>query len=53
MTKIGNRYFQEIEIHGKRYLAHVFKVHPCGTIDVELSSGKCYRITGLSIIKGE
>jgi hypothetical protein len=52
MTKIGNNYFQEVEIYGKRYLAKVLKIHPCGTIDVELSSGKCYRVSGLSMVNG-
>jgi len=27
----------------------VIKIHPFGTIDVELSNGKCFRITGLSL----
>jgi hypothetical protein len=52
MTKIGNNYFAEVEIYGKRYLAKVLKVHQCGTIDVELSSGKCFRVSGLAVIKG-
>ena len=49
MTKIGNNYFAEVEIYGKRYLAKVLKVHPCGTLDVELSSGKCFRVSGLAV----
>jgi len=53
MTKIGNNYFAEVEIYGKRYLAKVLKVHPCGTLDVELSSGKCFRVSGLSVAKGK
>jgi len=49
MTKIGSNYFAEVEIYGKRYLAKVLKVHPCGTLDVELSSGKCFRVSGLAV----
>ena len=50
MIELKNRKFVEVEIRGKRYLAHVLKVHPCGTLDVELSSGKCFRVSGLQII---
>ena len=52
MTKIGNNTFTEVEIYGRRYLAKVLKIHPCGTLDVELSSGRCYRVSGLSVVKG-
>tara|TARA_R110000822_G_scaffold152402_3_gene291751 strand:+ start:13 stop:174 length:162 start_codon:yes stop_codon:yes gene_type:complete len=52
MTKIENNYFAEVEIYGKRYLAKVLKVHRCGTLDVELSSGKCFRVSGLAVAKG-
>lgn len=52
MTKIANNYFAEVEIYGRRYLAKVLKAHPCGTLDVELSSGKCFRVSGLKIVKG-
>jgi hypothetical protein len=49
MVTIENRQFIEVEIYGKRYLAKVIKVHPFGTVDVELSSGKCFRVSGLQI----
>lgn len=49
MITIGNRQFIEVEIYGKRYLAKVLKVHPFGTVDVELSSGKCFRVSGLKV----
>ena len=52
MVTIGNRKFVEVEIYGKRYLAQVLKIHPCGTLDVELASGKCFRISGLQVVKG-
>ena len=49
MVTIGKRQFIEVEIYGKRYLAKILKVHPFGTIDVELSSGKCFRLSGLQM----
>jgi len=36
-------------IFGKVQPVKVIKIHPFGTIDVELSNGKCFRITGLSL----
>ena len=38
-------------IFGKVQKVKVIKIHPFGTIDVELSNGKCFRITGLSLTK--
>ena len=49
MITIGNRQFIEVEIYGKFYLAKVLKVHPFGTVDVELSSGRCFRVSGLKV----
>jgi hypothetical protein len=50
MVNLENRQFVEVEIYGKRYLAKIIQVHPFGTIDVELASGKCFRVSGLQII---
>lgn len=36
-------------IFGKVQKVKILKIHPFGTIDVELSNGKCFRITGLSL----
>ena len=36
-------------IFGKVQQVKILKIHPFGTIDVELSNGKCFRITGLSL----
>jgi hypothetical protein len=36
-------------IFGKVQQVKVIKIHPFGTIDVELSNGKCFRISGLSL----
>jgi hypothetical protein len=38
-------------IFGKVQQVKILKIHPFGTIDVELSNGKCFRITGLSLTK--
>jgi hypothetical protein len=38
-----------VTIYGKQYKAKVLKVHPFGTVDVELSSGRCFRVSGLNI----
>jgi hypothetical protein len=51
MVDLNGRKFVEVEIYGKRYLAQIIKVHPFGTLDVELSNGKCFRVSGLQIIK--
>jgi hypothetical protein len=37
-----------VTIYGKQYAAKVLKIHPFGTVDVELPSGKCFRVSGLS-----
>lgn len=36
-------------IFGKVQQVKILKIYPFGTIDVELSNGKCFRITGLSL----
>ncbi len=37
-----------VSVYGKIERARVLKVHPANTVDVEvLSTGKCYRISGL------
>ncbi len=27
----------------------IIKVHPFGTVDIELSGGQCYRVSGISL----
>ena len=39
----------KVNIYGREYLAKVLKVHKGGTVDVELPSGRCFRVSGLSI----
>jgi len=48
MVTIGKNQFVEVEIYGRKYLAKVLKIYPAGTMDVELSSGRCFRVSGLS-----
>lgn len=36
-------------IFGKVQQVKVIKIHPFGTIDVQLKNGNCYRLTGLSL----
>jgi hypothetical protein len=38
-----------VTIYGREYIAKVLKVHPYGTVDVELPSGRCFRVSGLSV----
>lgn len=37
-----------VTIYGRQYVAKILRVHPCGTIDVQLPSGRCFRVSGLS-----
>lgn len=37
-----------VTIYGKTHRAKVLKVHAFGTVDVELPSGRCFRVSGLS-----
>jgi hypothetical protein len=39
----------KVTIYGREYIAKVLKVHPGGTVDVELPSGRCFRVSGLSV----
>lgn len=36
---------QTIKVHGM--LATIIKVHPFGTIDCQVTDGRCFRVTGL------
>lgn len=38
-----------VTIRGKQYQAKLLKTHPCGTIDIQLPSGNCFRVSGLQI----
>ena len=38
-----------VTIYGKQCSVKVLKIHPFGTVDVELSNGKCFRISGLGV----
>jgi hypothetical protein len=35
-----------VTIYGRAYIATLLRVHPCGTIDVQLPNGNCYRVSG-------
>ena len=39
-----------MHIFGKVQQVTILAVHPAGTMDIELASGKCYRVTGLSFL---
>jgi hypothetical protein len=39
----------KVTIYGREYIAKVLKVHSSGTVDVQLPSGRCFRVSGLSI----
>jgi hypothetical protein len=39
----------KVTIYGREYIAKVLKVHPHGTVDVQLPSGRCFRVSGLAI----
>jgi len=39
-----------MHIFGKVQQVTILAVHPFGTMDIELSTGKCYRVTGLSFL---
>ena len=41
-----------VTIHGRDYSARILRVHPAGTIDVQLPDGRCYRVSGLAVRKG-
>ena len=36
-----------VTIYGRTYTATLLRVHSCGTIDVQLPNGRCYRVSGL------
>lgn len=35
-----------VTIYGQTYTATLLRVHPFGTIDVQLPNGQCYRVSG-------
>ena len=39
-----------MHIFGKIQQVLILAVYPAGTMDIELETGKCYRVTGLSFI---
>jgi hypothetical protein len=39
----------QVTIYGRAYTAKVLKVYPFGTVDVELPSGDCFRVSGLGL----
>ena len=39
-----------MHIFGKVQQVTILAVHAFGTMDIELSSGKCFRVTGLSFL---
>jgi hypothetical protein len=39
-----------MHIFGKVQQVTILAVHSFGTMDIELSSGKCFRVTGLSFL---
>ena len=41
-----------VTIHGRDYSARILRVHPAGTIDVQLPDGRCYRVSGLAVRSG-
>jgi hypothetical protein len=51
MKKIQYAIGQTIQasIYGRVYDAKIIAVHDFGTLDVELPTGQCFRITGLPI----
>jgi len=38
-----------VMIYGKEYQARVLRIHPAGTVDIELPCGRCFRVSGLKI----
>lgn len=38
-----------VTIRGREYQAKLLRVYPAGTIDVELPSGRCFRVSGLPV----
>ena len=39
-----------MHIFGKIQQVTILAVHPAGTMDIQLESGKCFRVSGLSFI---
>jgi hypothetical protein len=50
MELVENQTYK-MPIFGKIRTVLVLKIHPFGTIDVQLQNGNCYRLTGLSLYK--
>jgi hypothetical protein len=34
-------------IYGRQYTARILRIHPAGTMDVQLPDGRCFRVSGL------
>jgi len=39
-----------MHIFGKVQAVTILAVHPAGTLDIELDNGKCFRVSGFSLI---
>lgn len=46
--KVGEQ--RKMHIFGRIHLVTILAIHPMGTLDIELESGKCFRLSGLSFI---
>jgi hypothetical protein len=46
--KVGEK--RKMHIFGSIHLVTILAVYPAGTMDIELESGKCFRVSGLSFI---
>ena len=44
-----NMKYVNVTIYGREYRALLLASHACGTIDVQLPSGRCFRVSGMNI----
>jgi hypothetical protein len=38
-----------VTVYGREYRALLIASHGCGTVDVQLPSGRCFRVSGLNV----
>ena len=38
-----------VQLFGRMVTGKIIEVHPFGTVDIELSGGQCYRVSGISL----
>jgi hypothetical protein len=38
-----------VTIYGREYRALLLTSHKCGTVDVQLPCGRCFRVSGLNV----